>query len=150
MRGQIAFNTREQAVKFWEKVGSKIGFSPDLRPYNRDGNCVYKIAETIENSMFRITIIVDNLEFRSNDYIKGLIAHEFSEMSYSWKTIQKEMPSLKKMGAKARQIKMEQITKQSSNPDSKEYAEHEQDVNDEASRLGFQEEIDKMEQEGGK
>jgi len=149
MRGQIGFNTREQAVEIWAKLGPKIGFAPDLRPYNRDGNCVYTIAETIENSMFLITIIVDNLELRSDDYIKGLIAHEFSELSYAWKTTQKEMPTLKKMKAKARQIKIEQITKQSSNIDSKEYAEHEQYVNDEARKLGFQEEIDKMEREAG-
>ena len=147
MRGQILFNTREQAVKFWAVIGPKVGVATDLRPYNRDGNCFYFVAEKVENSSFIITIIVDKLEFRSDDYIKGLITHELSEMSYAWKTFQKEMPTLKKMKAKARQIKIEQITKQGINTDSKEYAEHEQYVNDEARRLGFQEEIDKTEQE---
>ena len=45
MRGQILFNTREQAVEFWAVVGPKVGIATDLRPYNRDGNCVYIVAE---------------------------------------------------------------------------------------------------------
>jgi len=145
IRGQIQFNTREQAINFWNTVGPEIGFSPDLRPHNRDGNCVYSIGPEVEVLMFVITIIVDNLESRSDDYLKGLIAHELSELSYTWNTVQKEKPALMKMKKKARQIMIEKITKQSSEPGSKEYDEHEKNVNDEARRLGFQKEIDVLE-----
>jgi len=145
MRGQIVFNTRQQAIEFWNTIGLKLGFGPDFTPYNRDGNCTYLIRPDVENSIFIITIIVDNLESRSDDYLKGLIAHELSEMSYIWNAVQKEKPTLMKMKPKARQIKMDQITQQNTEPGSKEYDEHEKNVNDEARRLGFQKEIDVLE-----
>jgi len=145
MKGMIFFNTRSQAIEFWEQMRPKLGFGPDLRPYNRDGNCTYAIGPTVQDSMFAITIIIDNLDFRSDDYIKGLLAHEFSEMSHAWRITQKEMPTLLKMKPKARLIKMDQLTKQNSDPSSKEYAEHEKNVNDEAERLGFRKEIDVLE-----
>ncbi len=145
MRGQIVFNTRQQAIEFWNTIGLKLGFGPDFTPYNRDGNCTYLIRPDVENSIFIITIIVDNLESRSDDYLKGLIAHELSEMSYIWNAVQKEKPTLMKMKPKARQIKMDQITQQNTEPCSKEYDEHEKNVNDEARRLGFQKEIDVLE-----
>jgi len=145
MKGQILFNTRQQAIEFWNTIGPKLGFGPDFRHYNRDGNCTYFIGLDVENLMYVITIIVDNLESRSDDYLKGLIAHELSEMSYNWNTVQKEKPTLMKMKPKARQIKMDQITKQNAEPGSKEYDEAEKNVNDEARRLGFQKEIDELE-----
>lgn len=145
MKGQILFNTKQQAIEFWNTIGPKLGFGPDFRPYNRDGNCTYFIGPDVENSMYVITIIVDNLESRSDDYLKGLIAHELSEMSYNWNMVQKEKPTLMKMKPKARQIKMDQITKQNAEPGSKEYDEAEKNVNDEARRLGFQKEIDELE-----
>ena len=145
IKGQIAFRTRPEAVEFWKIMRPKLGFAPDLIPHNRDGNCTYGIGPTVQDSMYTITIIVDNLDLRSDNYIKGLLAHEFSEMSYAWKVIQKEIPTLIKMKPRGRQIKMDQLTKQNSDPSSKEYAEHEKNVNDEAKRLGFQEEIDVLE-----
>ncbi len=145
MKGQIAFYQREAAVEFWKQLRPQLGFGPDLLPTNRDGNCIYQFGPTIQDSFFIITIIIDNLESHSDDYIKGLITHELSEMSLHWNATQKEMSSLIRMKPKARQIKMDQITKQNAEPGSKEYDESEKNVNDEARRLGFQKEIDELE-----
>ena len=79
-----------------------------------------------------------------DDYIKGLIVHEISEMSYSYTKWQENYDSLKKMKPRARQIVFGRWTKNSDDPGSKEYQEHEVEVNKEGIRLGFQKEIDAL------
>ena len=149
MKGMIAFNTREQSVEIWDKLKSQFGMAPDLKPINRDGNCFFTISELVEDAMFYIIIIIDDLENRSDDYIKGLIAHELAEMSHPWKLTRKEIPRLRKMKPKARQIFLNKLTKQDFDANSIEYREHEIAVNNEAKRLGFEKEIETLEMESG-
>lgn len=141
IRGIIGFTTRDGAMTLWNDLGPQMGIRPELRPRFIDGNCTYQFGETVDKSMYIITIIVDDLADRSDGYIKGLIVHELAELSYSWTVNESNLPSLKKMKPKARQVKMNQLTKQDAPKTSMEYREHETTVNNEATRLGFEKEI---------
>lgn len=141
IHGIIAFNTREGAVAFWNEISPKMGFGPELKPTFIDGNCTYQFGETVNESMYIITIIVDGLADRSDDYIKGLIVHELAELSYAWTVNESNLPLLEKLKPKARQVKFNQLTKQDAPKTSMEYREHETTVNNEAIRLGFEKEI---------
>lgn len=144
MQGWINCISRQQAIEYWDKMNPMIGTSTDFRLISKDGNCTYIINEKIEHSRFYITIIVDDLESKLDDYIKGLFAHEISEMSYSWRVIQDEKENLKKLKPKARQVRMNQITKQNAAIGTKEHQEHENNADNEARRLGFDDEIDAL------
>ena len=144
MKGRITFMTRTQAIHYWNTLKPMVGYGPDMRPYDRDGNCTYWMSEKVESCVFIITIIVDDLNERSDDYIKGLFAHEISEMSYYWRVFQSEKEKLLSLSPKARQVRMNQLTKQNAVPGSAEYKEHEDAVNKEASRLGFSKEIEAL------
>jgi hypothetical protein len=145
--GMIRFDTRQTALEFWQQFRHKWGHAPDFR-LKLDGNCQYSYG-TDERSRagdrYIITIIVDYLDSRTDDYIKGLIVHELSEMSYTCRKLLENLDSFKKMKPKARQVMMNKFTKSTSGPGSKEYQEHEDEVNNEAIRLGFQKEIDTLE-----
>ena len=150
--GMIRFDTRQTALEFWQQFRHQWGHAPDFR-VNLDGNCEYSFKWSDEriDDRYIITIIVDDLDSKTDEYIKGLIVHEFSEMSYPSRKLQENWDSLKKMKPKARQVMMNKFTKSTSGPDtyegagSKEYQEHEDDINNEAIRLGFQKEIDTLE-----
>ncbi|MEX2059631.1 MAG: hypothetical protein WD966_01030, partial [Nitrosopumilaceae archaeon] len=106
-----------------------------------DGNCTYLFGETVDKSFYIITIIIDDLEHKSDDYIKGLIAHELAELSYAWKIAEDNLESLKKLKPRARLVRMNQITNQDEPTTSKKYGEHEVTINQEGIRLGFEKEI---------
>ena len=143
--GMIRFDTRQTASEFWQQFSQQWGHAPDFR-VGRDGNCEYYFSYSNRaDSRYIITIIVNDLDSRTDDYIKGLIVHELSEMSYPFRKLQENWDSLKKMKPKARQVMMNKFTKSTSGPGSKEYQEHEDEVNNEAIRLGFQKEIDTLE-----
>ena len=144
MNGRITFMTRTQAIEFWNILKPKVGYGPDMAPRGRDGNCTYSMSEKVESCGFIITIIVDNLNERSDDYIKGLFAHEISEMSYIWGVFQSDKEKLLSLSPKARQVRMNQLTKQNAVPGTAEYEEHEDAVNNEARRLGFSKEIEAL------
>jgi hypothetical protein len=95
--------------------------------------------------MYIITIIVDELPSRTDDYVKGLVAHELSEMSYKFRLVQNELPALRKMRPKARKIMLEKLGFSNAAVGSPQYAEHERSVNEEAIRLGFSKEIEELE-----
>ena len=146
--GMIRFDTRQTALEFWQQFRHKWGHAPDFR-LKLDGNCQYSYG-TDERSRagdrYIITIIVDYLDSRTDDYIKGLIVHELSEMSYPFRMYMENWDSLKKMKPKARHVRENQLTKvMFDEPEGKEYQEHEVEVNNEAIRLGFQKEIDALE-----
>ena len=144
--GMIRFDTRQTASEFWQQFRHKWGHAPDFSRVERDGNCEYRFSYSDRaDDRYIITIIVDDLDSRTDDYIKGLIVHELSEMSYPFRKLQENWDSLKKMKPKARQVMMNKFTKSTSGPGSKEYQEHEDEVNNEAIRLGFQKEIDTLE-----
>ena len=145
MKGIMGFSLREQALDFWNHMKNLVPIVPDFIPADRDGNCTYSIAKTIENSFFLITIIVNDLDERSDDYIKGLITHEISEMSYAWITVKKELPRLEKLKPRAQEVMLTRILKHDYPIGSKEHQEHEDSVNQEAIRLGFENEIRELE-----
>lgn len=142
--GQINFLTKRQAIEYWDMREPHGRKSLDFRLYPIDGNCEYSIRENVKDSNFIITIIVDNLEFKSDDYIRGLIAHEISEMSYTWRVVQGEKENLKKLKPKAREVRINQITKQNAAIGTKDRQEHENNIDNEARRLGFGREIEAL------
>ena len=149
------FENRYGATEFWNKMGPKWGHAPTLARRNkdgevvalRDGNCEFAFLEN--NSQlgvtYIITIVVDELDGRTDGYIKGLIVHELSEMSSMFRIVQKNFDELNKMKPKARQVMMNKLTKSTDDADSEEYQKHEEEVNNEARRLGFEKEIDALE-----
>ena len=146
--GMIRFDTRQTASEFWQEFRHKWGHAPDFSRVERDGNCEYRFSYSDRaDDRYIITIIVNDLDSRTDDYIKGLIVHELSEMSYPFRKLQENWDSLKKMKPKARQVMMNKWTKSTDHAESKEYQEHETEVNNEAIRLGFQREIDALEVE---
>ena len=145
--GMIRFDTRQTALEFWQQFRHQWGHAPDFR-VNLDGNCEYSYRWSDEriDDRYIITIIVDDLDSKTDEYIKGLIVHELSEMSYPSRKLQENWDSLKKMKPKARHVRENQLTKvMFDEPEGKEYQEHEVEVNNEAIRLGFQKEIDALE-----
>ena len=150
--GLIVIDTKQIAMGLWSiwRHQWKIA-GPD---FNLDlvGNCQYQPAGSFDNmrkldraaDWYVITIIVDNLESKTDDYIKGLIAHELSEMSCPYRILQENWDTLKKMKPAARPVMYDKWTKANAVPESKEYQEHEDDINNEAIRLGFQKEIDAL------
>ena len=144
--GMIRFDTRQTASEFWQQFRHKWGHAPDFSRVERDGNCEYYFSYSNRaDSRYIITIIVNDLDSRTDDYIKGLIVHELSEMSYPFRKLQENWDSIKKMKPKARQVRMNQLTKSMDDPGSKKYQEHEAEVNNVAIGLGFQKEIDALE-----
>ena len=145
--GMIRFDTRQTASEFWQQFSQQWGHAPDLSRVERDGNCEYHFSYSNRaDSRYIITIIVNDLDSRTDDYIKGLIVHELSEMSYPFRMYMENWDSLKKMKPKARHVRENQLTKvMYDEPEGKKYQEHEAEVNNEAIRLGFQKEIDALE-----
>ena len=143
--GMIRFDTRQTALEFWQQFRHQWGHAPDFR-VRLDGNCEYSYKWSDEriDDRYIITIIVDYLDSRTDDYIKGLIAHELSEMSCPYRKLQENWDTLKKMKPAARPVMYDKWTKANAVLGSKEYQEHEDDVNNEAIRLGFQKEIDAL------
>ena len=62
-----------------------------------------------------------------------------------FRIVQKNFDELNKMKPKARQVMMNKLTKSTDDADSEEYQKHEEEVNNEARRLGFEKEIDALE-----
>ena len=147
--GMIRFDTRQTASEFWQQFSHTWGHAPDFSRVERDGNCEYSFSYSNRaDDRYIITIIVNDLDSRTDDYIKGLIVHELSEMSYPFRMYMENWDSLKKMKPKARLIMENRLTKvMFDEPEGKEYQEHEVEVNNEAIRLGFQKEIEALEVE---
>ena len=145
--GMIRFDTRQTALEFWQQFRHQWGHAPDFSRVERDGNCEYRFSYSDRaDDRYIITIIVNELDSRTDDYIKGLIVHELSEMSYPFRMYMENWDSLKKMKPKARLFMENQLTKvMFDEPEGKEYQEHETEVNNEAIRLGFQKEIEALE-----
>ena len=150
--GLIVIDTKQIAMGLWNIWRHQWNTAgPD---FNLDlvGNCQYQPAGSFDNmrkldraaDWYVITIIVDNLESKTDDYIKGLIAHELSEMSCPYRILQENWDTLKKMKPAARPVMYAKWTKDNAVLGSKEYQEHEVEVNNEAIRLGFQKEIDAL------
>ena len=144
----IRFDTRQTASEFWQQFSHKWGHTPDFLTSStgaeRDGNCEYHFSYSNRaDDRYIITIIVNDLDSRTDDYIKGLIVHELSEMSYPFRMYMENWDSLKKMKPKARLVRENQLTKvMYDEPEGKEYQEHEVEVNNEVIILGFKKEME--------
>ena len=98
---------------------------------NEDG---YLVMEYI------VDIVVDNrMMFRSDDYIKGTICHEIVEFTTKGIVFNEHKDEIKKIEDINKIFK--KYLKSGSYPPSKEYDEHEEIVNREVKRLGFEKEI---------
>ena len=151
IKGRFVIHFRSEVIKYWSEIGSVLkpllGTVPDFIITSRDGNCTYTFGDSIEHSLYYITIVLDELPKKSDDYIKGLFAHEFAELSFPWRTIKEHRNELQKLRNKAKDVRINQLTKKDSQPGTPEYHEHEKLVNQEAVRLGFQKEITALENE---
>ena len=141
----FAIHYRKEILDYWSKIGPTIkqlvGSIPDFTVSNRDGNCTYAMGNSISNSVYYLTIVLDNFPQKSDEYIKGLFAHEFAELSFPWRIIKEHQNELQNLRLKAREVRINQLTKKDSHPGTLDYEEHEKLVNQEARRLGFQKEI---------
>ena len=144
MEGTFLIAPKKTALEFWQRIRHNWGSTGPNFALNFYGNCSYRfISITISEDRYVITILVDYLDEKTDDFIKGLIAHELAEMSYAFRKMQENWDSLKKMKLKARQATMDQLTYEGV-PGSKEWQKHEEEVDNEARRLGFQKEIDAL------
>ncbi len=149
IKGCFVINYLNEIIDFWLKFGPRIklvlGDAPDFTIINRDGNCTFAFGDSIEHSLYYLTIVLDNLPQKSDDCIKGLFAHEFAELSFPWRIIKEHQNELQKFGKNARKVRISQLTKNYVKVGTPEYFEKEKLINQEAIRLGFQKEITALE-----
>ena len=93
---------------------------------------------------FIIDIVVDaRMTFRKDDYVKGIIAHEIIEFSTKYNVWKEHLDEIKEPEDFNKLVR--KYLKSGYFPPSKEYDEHEEIVNKETKRLGFEKEISIME-----
>ena len=144
-KGMIMFGSRNYIVEKWNTFDHMFGNPPDMRPANREGNCKMVPTRDGELGTYIISIVTDFFDKKTDDYIKGLIIHEFSEMSYAWRQMKKEKPTYLKLGSENKDVMLERIFGSLFEVESAEYFEKEKKVNGEAIRLGFEKEITALE-----
>lgn len=149
VQGNIFIGTRDMVIEYWEFIHStfatNVNFREILDPDNNrispDGYCQYPLDN---DQSYAITIIVDRFNEQTDNYIRGVIAHEFSEFSLAWNTFTDHRDELQSDSISIPNPLDSLLNNVSLN--SAQYHEHERRVNEEARRLGFQEEIDALEQ----
>ena len=143
------------AKKQWDYVSDTFRTQGDIGSANfeisskmmyPDGYCVvpgYQPREDGSWSMpYVIHIILDyRLAIRDEDYMMGVIVHEFAEYTTKYYAVHNHLDEIKKPEDVVTVIK--KYTK-SGTAGTAEYDEHENIVNMEAKRLGFKKEIDAM------
>ena len=111
-----------------------------------DGYCVipgFQLREDGSYSMpYVINILLDyRLAIRDENYMMGVIVHEFAEYTTKYYAVHNHLDEIKKPEDVVTVIK--KYTK-SGTAGTAEYDEHEKIVNMEAKRLGYEKEIDAM------
>ena len=143
------------AKKQWDYVSDTFISSGDIGFANfeisskmlcPDGYCVvpgYQLREDGSWSMpYVINIILDyRLAIRGENYMMGVIVHEFAEYTTKYYAVHNHLDEIKKPEDLSTVIKKYTKSGTSGTP---EYEEHEKIVNMEAKRLGFEKEIDAM------
>ncbi len=149
IRSFFVFNYRDEVIKYWALNGPilrpVLGPEPDFTVISIEGNCMFVFGDSIEHSLYYLTIVLDDFPQKSDDYIKGMFAHEFAELSFPWRTIKEHQNELQKLGKNARKVRINQLTKIDVKVGTQEYFEKEKLINQEAIRLGFQKEITALE-----
>ena len=121
----------------WSK--SPDGYCVPAAGWNRKKNCLKDIGYIID-------IVIDfRTMYRHPDYVKGVICHEIAEFTTKWNVLQEHKREIKKIADVDNVLR--KYLKSGYLPPSKEYAEHEEIVNREAKRLGFEKEIAVMEKQ---
>ncbi len=153
IEGHFIIHYRKEVIKYWKINGPSLklllGTLPDFTITNRDGNCAYALDDSIDHSIYYLTIVLDKLSQKSDDYIRGLFAHEFAELSFPWRVIKEHETELQKLKPLERNVRINQLTKKDAQTGTLEYQEHENLVNQEAIRLGFEKEIKELELQSG-
>jgi hypothetical protein len=91
-----------------------------------------------------IDIVADGrIQFRSDDCIRGIICHEIVEFTTKWNVWQEHKNEIKKRGDLEQVLR--KYLKSGYYPLGKERFEHEEIVNREIKRLGFEKEIEAVE-----
>jgi len=148
IKGLIMFVTRQKGIEYWCREGKNWGSKPDFSS-GTNGSAKVKWMLLKKNKMaegkYIITIIIDDLDSKTDEYIKGLMIHELSEMTDPFRKLAENWDSFKKMKPKAIMVMMDKLTNAGAGDfESKEYREHEDNINNECIRLGFQKEIDAL------
>ena len=123
----IGFGQRDFILNWWTRLDPEMLIAPDMRPTNRDGSC--KMFPTIDGEIdsYAISIITGKLPTKSDDYIKGLIIHELSEMSLAWKELENEKPDFLKLSQEEKQVIIDRIFGSNLEVESAEYFEKEKE-----------------------
>jgi hypothetical protein len=117
--------------------GSPDGYSVPVSQWNRKKN-------RLESFGYVIDIVIDlRTIYRHPDYVKGVICHELVEFSTKWNVLREHKHEIKKFSDVKHVIR--KYLKSGYMPPSKQYYEHEEIVNREAKRLGFEKYIAVME-----
>ena len=158
----IIIRPTQIAMELWKHWSQKWKIDGPDFSLGLVGNCIYQPGGSTYNldkrswadDRYVITIMLDKLENKLfsdrlqslqvwHNIVKGVIVHEIAHMSYPYRKRQENWDSLKKMKPKARNVMMNKWTNQSNSvPGSEEERELEDNVDNEAIRLGFQKEID--------
>lgn len=158
LKGRIVFKSRLGGIKFWEKMLADferqrlLGCKPP--PFNLpnvDGHSSFAIVisprseNKLEDSFYILTFITEGnggLEDKTDSYVKGLIVHEFAEMSYKYRLIEKELPRLCTIDdINMRNEHIQKILFGNIDAHDPRYQQHESIADSEGIRLGFSEEI---------
>ena len=116
---------------------SPDGYSVPVSQWNRKKN-------RLESFGYVIDIVIDlRTVYRHPDYVKGVICHELVEFSTKWNVLREHKHEIKKSSDVNHVIR--KYLKSGYMPPSKQYYEHEEIVNREAKRLGFEKYIAVME-----
>ena len=109
-----------------------------------DVNSEFFKNKSLRHIGFTIDIVVDErMLFRRDEYVKGVIVHEIIEFSTKFNVWKEHLDEIKEQADVNKLVR--KYLKSGYFPPSKEYDEHEEIVNNEANRLGFEKEISIME-----
>ena len=99
-------------------------------------------ADAIKFQTFKATDLTSNKSKFFKLFKKlELKSHEFAELSFPWRICKEHEIELQKLEPLARDVRINQLTKKDAQTGTLEYQEHENLVNQEAIRLGFEKEI---------
>ena len=140
MVGSIYIGQRDLMQKFLVKSSIVLRTGDPRNVSVKDGNNFYEICEVLEDSTCVITLVTDNLDGKSDDYIMGLIAYKFSEWSRLWRKMT-EIPNWDSLENSERIAMVNKLSHFKFPLGTKEREEYERSVDEEINRLGFSKEV---------
>lgn len=131
--GTILIGPEELMTKMGVSISSTLRFPPNINLNTSNGNCAIWYHENLKDFYYLITRRIDNLDEKSDDYIKGLTAYNIAGWSYVWKTAREvwhEPGGFK-----------EHVTILNQRIPPIRSEEYERNVDEETKRLGFAKEL---------